>query len=300
MRERGYAIVDDALDVAHARALREEMSTLRARGTFRANETLFVDASTSTTKALVKTGIEECEYHALRAEDASAAPRVGAFAQSWVTEGLNAAMGWGDDATRRLTRSMVKMQINQGRGACFPLHFDSDASIDSRRMTMLAYLNEGWTRGDGGELVIYPFPEKEIVVEPIAGRVVLLSSQFGLHRVLPSTASERYMFTVWFFAKDTPGSVAAPKPGPNAETQMAALLHPALRKHLCKLVLAETWARSIEEAHADDQARASALRTHWSEVEIIGRVLSKNYPLGLEKIALDVGDNKLFPPIEWF
>ena len=36
--------------------------------------------------------------------------------------------------------------------ACFPMHFDSDATLDARKITALTYLNPDWTEGDGGEL----------------------------------------------------------------------------------------------------------------------------------------------------
>ena len=101
---------------------------------------------------------------------------------------------------RQLHHQSVKLQLNRGSGGCFPLHFDSDAALDGRRVTALTYLNPDWTPGDGGELVLYPFPEPPVKVEPVMGRVVLFSAANMLHRVLPS-GKPRMCYTTWFFAK---------------------------------------------------------------------------------------------------
>lgn len=101
-------------------------------------------------------------------------------------------------------------QANDGSGACFPLHFDSDETVDSRRLTALFYLNPDWRarsalqlpraapascsgaasahcpngtaracarrkRGDGGELVLYPSLTRKVLIEPVLDRLVLFS-----------------------------------------------------------------------------------------------------------------------------
>lgn len=53
----------------------------------------------------------------------------------------------------------IKLQCNAGHGGCFPMHFDTDASVDTRKVTTIWYLNPGWRPGDGGELRVYPFPQ---------------------------------------------------------------------------------------------------------------------------------------------
>jgi hypothetical protein len=59
--------------------------------------------------------------------------------------------------------------VQPSTDGCFPLHFDSDAAVDGRRVTALTYLNPEWKPGDGGELVLYPFP-----VGGVTGLVFLL------------------------------------------------------------------------------------------------------------------------------
>ena len=143
----------------------------------------------------------------------------------------------------------------------------------------MTYLNPDWTPGDGGELVLYPFPEPPVKVEPVMGRVVLFSAANMLHRVLPS-GKPRMCYTTWFFAKSpetfgdgrSSGTVAKPSPGTGTETRFenedaAALEEPArcsarTRANIFWVVHAEEWA-SIEAAHPDTPARAEALATHW-------------------------------------
>ena len=184
----------------------------------------------------------------------------------------------------------------------------------------MTYLNPDWTPGDGGELVLYPFPEPPVKVEPVMGRVVLFSAANMLHRVLPS-GKPRMCYTTWFFAKSpetfgdgrSSGTVAKPSPGTGTETRFEnedaaaleearALLRPNTRKHLMRVVHAEEWAASIEAAHPDTPARAEALATHWKEVDLIARALAGRFPRGLARIAEASrgGASEKTPGVEWF
>ena len=304
----GVAVIDDALDASAARELAREMRALFAseRG-FERNSTVFARAGERF--LLEKRGVYEREAHTMTDAQRALAPTFACMANDAPLLGpLNDALGFVGDST--LERASVKLQVSEG--GAFPLHFDSDATLDSRRLTALCYLGVGdgddevrdWRSGDGGELVFLPFPRprSQIEVEPRLGRVVLFSSEFGLHRVLPSRAARRYMFTCWYFARAKRPTEAAPPPGTDAESQMAALLHPSLRKHVAKIVLANEWADSIEQAHEESESRAAALQTHWDEVELITRVFANNYPLGLERIATELarGDKGAFADIEFF
>lgn len=69
-----------------------------------------------------------------------------------------------------------------GDGSCFPLHYDSDESVDSRRITAIIYLNPDWQKGDGGELQLYPWPHAPVTVEPLNNRLLLFPTCRMLHR----------------------------------------------------------------------------------------------------------------------
>ena len=76
-----------------------------------------------------------------------------------------------------------------GDGSCFPLHYDSDESVDSRRVTAILYLNPDWQDGDGGELKLYPWPHKPVAVKPLHNRLLLFSTCRMLHRSAPTHSS---------------------------------------------------------------------------------------------------------------
>ena len=91
---------------------------------------------------------------------------------------------------------MLKVQFNEGHGGCFPVHYDNPARPNRRKLTMLAYLNAEWAEGDGGELELFPFLERSVVISPTMNRLVLFESDLVLHRVRPARAP-RFCFTVW-------------------------------------------------------------------------------------------------------
>ncbi len=80
-------------------------------------------------------------------------------------------------------------------GSHYNRHLDQFNERSNRQITVLLYLNEGWKKGDGGELVIYQ-EDKEIVVEPVARRLLLFKSDTIEHEVL-TTNVPRYSLTGW-------------------------------------------------------------------------------------------------------
>ena len=65
---------------------------------------------------------------------------------------------------------------------------------------MILYLNESWTKADGGQLRMY-FPQKDGServedVLPLGGRLVVFLSEEIPHEVLP-TLKERISITGW-------------------------------------------------------------------------------------------------------
>ena len=321
LQKHGFAVVDGALDVVvgetHdapggdrerttlAETLRAELLRLAsAPGVMRPNATVLVRPD-GTRARLEKGHIFEAEMHVLAArEPALAAPALRAVAEdrSLLTL-LNVMLP--SVAQTQLHHQVVKLQRNAGFGGCFPLHFDSDAKVDGRLITALTYLNPTWRDGDGGELVLYPFPlSGPIKIQPKMGRVVLFSAANMLHSVEPSVgANDRLCFTQWFFAKSAPGerqesltragakinalrnSDSSSSSSSSAWSQARALCRPELRKHLAKVVFAELWAASIQNAHPPSAARDDALETHEKEVATIARALFGKYPEGVSLVA---------------
>ena len=317
--KHGFAVVDGALDgvlgetrddapsadretTTLAERLRDELLRLASSpGVMRPNATVLVRPD-GTRARLEKGHIFEAEMHALSASEALAAPALRAVAEdrSLLTL-LNVMLP--SVAQTQLRHQVVKLQRNAGFGGCFPLHFDSDARVDGRRVTVLTYLNPDWRDGDGGELILYPFPLRAPVkIEPKMGRVVLFSAANMLHSVEPSVGPrDRLCFTQWFFARNEEASAssrASPSFGTagtetavnddnsdDAWAQARALCRPELRRHLAKAVFAETWEASIRNAHPPSAARADALETHAREVATIARALAGRYPEGVRLVA---------------
>lgn len=81
------------------------------------------------------------------------------------------------------------------KGSHYHRHLDQFNERSNRQITVLIYLNEHWKKGDGGELKMYK-DSGEIVVEPIAKRLLLFKSDVVEHEVL-TTNVPRYSLTGW-------------------------------------------------------------------------------------------------------
>ena len=84
-------------------------------------------------------------------------------------------------------------------GSHYNRHLDQFQERSNRQITVLIYLNENWKPGDGGELKIYRDGAEgvtEILIEPIARRLLLFKSDVVEHEVL-TTNVPRYSFTGW-------------------------------------------------------------------------------------------------------
>lgn len=75
-------------------------------------------------------------------------------------------------------------------------HVDQFHGKRNRVISMLIYLNELWKPGDGGELKIYESDGNEVLVEPLAKRLVMFRSDTVEHEVL-LTNKHRKSLTGW-------------------------------------------------------------------------------------------------------
>lgn len=81
-------------------------------------------------------------------------------------------------------------------GAMYKKHLDQFDNRGNRMITVVIYLNEGWQKGDGGELEIYLRNGETVLVEPLECRCVLFKSAEVPHRVRESHKN-RYSLTGW-------------------------------------------------------------------------------------------------------
>lgn len=80
-------------------------------------------------------------------------------------------------------------------GTFYQRHLDQFQQDDSRRYSVICYLNDNWQPADGGELVLY-LPDREEVIQPLGGRVVFFESALLEHEVRVARRP-RYSLTGW-------------------------------------------------------------------------------------------------------
>jgi len=86
------------------------------------------------------------------------------------------------------------------KGTFYKRHLDTFQNDDRRKLSFVCYLNEeDWLPENGGELVLYldeNGKERERVIYPFPGRVVIFESQIIEHEVKP-VLTERLSITGW-------------------------------------------------------------------------------------------------------
>ena len=189
LASRGYACVDDFLERDTADAMRRELERLAdardasetdARGGrkyLRPNRTKFGDEH-----VFGKPNIYECDMH--DDETLAETKRDEAYATIW--EFFRATERGMADAFRKVIPEIalrdgpdsrtVKLQVNEGRGACFPWHYDNPGLPSNRALTCILYLNPDWKPGDGGELRLQPFCGVAATIQPKHNRLAIFFS----------------------------------------------------------------------------------------------------------------------------
>lgn len=82
------------------------------------------------------------------------------------------------------------------KGTFYKRHLDTFQNDDSRKLSIVCYLNEeDWQPHYGGELVLYK-EEGDISIYPLKGRVVIFESQIIEHEVKP-VEQKRLSITGW-------------------------------------------------------------------------------------------------------
>jgi SM-20-related protein len=84
-------------------------------------------------------------------------------------------------------------------GDYYKRHYDAFRGEANRVLSIVTYLNRGWTNSDGGELVLYIDDNDKggIKVVPLMGTLVTFLSEEFPHEVLPA-CRDRYSIAGWF------------------------------------------------------------------------------------------------------
>jgi SM-20-related protein len=81
-------------------------------------------------------------------------------------------------------------------GDFYRTHLDAFKGEANRIVSLVCYLNDHWTEGDGGELVLHT-ESGPLTVPPVYRTVVLFLSEEMSHEVMPARR-DRYSVTGWF------------------------------------------------------------------------------------------------------
>ena len=80
-------------------------------------------------------------------------------------------------------------------GSYYKRHLDQFKKDDHRKLSVICYLNNNWSDGNGGQLRVY-LPEGKKDFLPLAGRLICFRSDQIEHEVLPAKR-ERLSLTGW-------------------------------------------------------------------------------------------------------
>ncbi len=86
-------------------------------------------------------------------------------------------------------------------GAGYARHVDQPQGHGQRQVSLVLYLNEGWTPAAGGELRIFDADGGHRDIEPMAGRLVCFLTP-GREHAVRSTQRDRLSISGWFRARD--------------------------------------------------------------------------------------------------
>ena len=183
---QGWFMIDDFLTSEMAKSLRQEASEAFQQGALKQHRFQFGK------KLFEKPKIFEADLH-----DEHLHVLLPSFVEIFFEERLR----------ERLMQLMPTLELEKGvksktvklqrnGGGAFPCHYDNSGPPSKRSITCLVYLNPDWREGHGGELVLHPFLQPQVVISPLMARAVFFRSDLLLHSVRRA-AVERFCFTIW-------------------------------------------------------------------------------------------------------
>jgi len=106
------------------------------------------------------------------------------------------------------TMASNKLAVCVGDGSAYDKHYDNAGLEDTRKVTILYYMNPSWREENGGVFRIYKRDGGVADVAPLGDRVLAFWSDRLVHSVEPSFAQRgaedhRYALTVWLTATTT-------------------------------------------------------------------------------------------------
>jgi len=180
LAENGYACVDNFLSDA-------EVTAILSADEFQSGLLQFHRAGTGQDKQIAE-GVRGDFIRWIDRADASAPLTVFLERMSDLVSYLN----------RALFLSLKDFEVHTTIypvGSFYKRHLDQFKKADHRKLSVICYLNAGWTTENGGELRVY-LPDGTKDFSPVSGRLICFRSDLLEHEVLPATR-ERLSITGW-------------------------------------------------------------------------------------------------------
>jgi len=105
---------------------------------------------------------------------------------------------------REAQLGLFELEIHYGSyppGAGYQRHVDQPQGSAARTVTLVLYLNTGWSAASGGELRLYLGPGAARDILPVGGRLVCFLTRGLEHAVMPALRS-RLSITGWFRTRE--------------------------------------------------------------------------------------------------
>lgn len=193
LADPGFAVVRDFLEASTVRALRAEMEAFRDAGILRG-------------AAVGRGGGKEVRSEIRGDEVLWLDPLALTDAQVRYGEAMESLRS---ELNRALFLGLFDLEAHLAcypAGAFYKAHLDCHRGFSARVVSAIVYLNDAWTRDDGGLLRLYTDAEAGVRgpaadILPEAGKLVLFRSTDFWHEVLPARR-ERFSLTGWFRRRD--------------------------------------------------------------------------------------------------
>ncbi|KAJ1426709.1 2OG-Fe(II) oxygenase superfamily-domain-containing protein [Ochromonadaceae sp. CCMP2298] len=217
----GWVYVDDLLGGDLCEAMRGEAVSLYEGGAFTVSKSTRWDPSTDSAVAYDKHNVFSTQLNGGQAY--YEAPRLHEYVVG-MTQAVGAVVMEGFPQAQLSDKLMSnKLAVCVGAGSAYDKHYDNAGLSDTRKVTVLYYMNQ-WRPECGGCFRIYTpsadasssndanINENVVDIEPMADRLLVFWSDRLVHSVLPSESprgkeDHRYALTLWL-TSTSPAAIA--------------------------------------------------------------------------------------------
>jgi hypothetical protein len=200
-----YAVVDNLLGASTLEEMRKEAELLYKNGNMILSQSTKYDKSSGDVISYDKKNVFSCQL--MGSEMYFQAPRLHEYIYSLSKTMIPLINDNFKFASLSNTMSSTKLAVCTGDGSRYDKHYDNTGT-DTRKLTIIFYLNPKWRTELHGEFRIYQTKSDKITVdvhdvEPIGDRLLCFWADELVHSVQESFCfsnnDHRYALTLWLF-----------------------------------------------------------------------------------------------------